>query len=178
MLPKISTYFQPPPPPPSQFCQSNCENILHTVTAEIFVRVKISYSSVRELSYAVKFRTARTMSHTLLYMHGFRMLLNFVFSTTESTKSTKLNRVRNFCDYSTEKLQFFVRCPFSYFWLESGSRELIFALSRASKHNDVEIWRPQSKKKFSYRLQYSIKYFFQKYESTKISTVRKFVTLQ
>ena len=42
-----------------------------TVIAEIFVRVKISYSSVRELSYAVDFRTARTVSHTLLYVHGF-----------------------------------------------------------------------------------------------------------
>ena len=48
-----------------------------TVIAEIFVRVKFSHSSVRELSYAINFRTARTVSHTLLYVHGFRMLLNF-----------------------------------------------------------------------------------------------------
>ena len=65
------------------------------VIAEIFVRVKISYSSVRELSYAISFRTERTVAHTLLYVHGFRMLLNFVRSA-ESTKSTKLNRVRKF----------------------------------------------------------------------------------
>ena len=31
------------------------------------------------------------------------------------------------------KLQIFVRYPFSYFWLETGSYELIFVLSKASK---------------------------------------------
>ena len=36
-----------------------------TVIAEIFVRVKISYSSLRGLSYAINFRTARAASHTL-----------------------------------------------------------------------------------------------------------------
>ena len=61
-----------------------------TVIAEIFVRVKIPYSGVRDLSYAINFRTAGTVSHTLLCVHGFRMLLNFVLSA-ESTKSTKLN---------------------------------------------------------------------------------------
>ena len=69
--------------------------IYSTEIAEIFVRVKISYSSVRELSYAINYRTAMMVSHTLLYVHGFRMLLNFVLSA-ESTKSTKLNRVRKF----------------------------------------------------------------------------------
>ena len=44
---------------------------VHTVIAEIFIRVKILYSSVRELSYAINIRTARTVSHTLLYVHGF-----------------------------------------------------------------------------------------------------------
>ena len=48
-----------------------------TVIAEIFVRVKISYSSVRELSYATNFRTVRAVSHSLAYMHGFRLLLKF-----------------------------------------------------------------------------------------------------
>ena len=66
-----------------------------TVIAEMFVRVKILYSSVHELSYAIHFRTARMVSHTLLYGHGFRMLLNFVLSA-ESTKSTKLNWLRKF----------------------------------------------------------------------------------
>ena len=32
----------------------------------------------------------------------------------------------------TVKLQIFVRYPFSYFWLETGSHELIFVLSTAS----------------------------------------------
>ena len=59
--------------------------IRDTVIAEIFVRVKISYSSARELSYAINFRTARAMSHTLVCVHSFRMLLNFVLSA----KSTK-----------------------------------------------------------------------------------------
>ena len=82
-----------------------------TVIAEIFVRVKISHSSVGELSFATNFRTARTVSHTLLYMHGFRMLLNFVLSA-ESTKSTKLNRVRKFL-----RLQYTIataQAPFSF----------------------------------------------------------------
>ena len=68
---------------------------LFTVIAEIFVCVKISYSGVRELSYAINFRTARMVSHTLLYVYGFRMLLNFILPA-EDTKSTKLNRVRKF----------------------------------------------------------------------------------
>ena len=78
-----------------RLCVRLLEVINTTVIAEIFVRVKISYSGVRGLSYAINFRTARAVSHTLLYVHGFRMLLNFVLSA-ESTKSTKLNRVRKF----------------------------------------------------------------------------------
>ena len=61
--------------------------------AEIFVLVKISHSSVRELSCGINVRTARTVSHTLLYVHGFRTLLNFVLSV-EGANSTKLTRVR------------------------------------------------------------------------------------
>ena len=56
-----------------------------TVIAEIFVRVKISYSSVCQLSYARNFRTATVVSDTLVYVYGFRMLLNFVLPV----KSTK-----------------------------------------------------------------------------------------
>ena len=67
----------------------------NTVIAEIFVRVKISYSSVCQLSYARNFRTATVVSDTLVYVYGFRMLLNFVLSA-KSTKYTKLNRVRKF----------------------------------------------------------------------------------
>ena len=37
------------------------------------------------------------------------------------------------------KLQIFVRYPFSYFWLETGSYELTFVLSRATKQNYIEI---------------------------------------
>ena len=67
----------------------------NTGIAEISVRVKISYSSVHKLSYAVNFRTARAVSNTLVNMHGFRMLLIFIFSA-KSTKYTKLNRVQKF----------------------------------------------------------------------------------
>ena len=70
-------------------------NFLQIVSRKLltncFVRIKISYSSVRDLSYALNFHTARTVSHTLLYVHGFRMLLNFVLSA-KSTKSTKLRQ--------------------------------------------------------------------------------------
>ena len=66
-----------------------------TVIAEIFVRVKISYSSVCRLSYARNFRTATVVSDTHEYVYGFRMLLNFVLSA-KSTKYTKSNRVRKF----------------------------------------------------------------------------------
>ena len=68
---------------------------LCTVIAEIFVRVTISNSSVCRLSYARNFRTATVVSDTLVYMYGFRMLLNFVLSA-KSTKYTKLNRVQKF----------------------------------------------------------------------------------
>ena len=73
----------------------------------------------------------------------------------------------------TVKLQIFVRYPFSYFCLESGSYELIFVLSRASKQNYIEIRWPQDENKFSSDIKFRT--FF---KSTKLSTVRKFVTLQ
>ena len=74
-----------------------------TVIAEFFVRVKISYSSVCQLSYARNFRTATVVSDTHAYVYGFRMLLNVL--SAKSTKYTKLkfNRVgayENLCDYS------------------------------------------------------------------------------
>ena len=72
---------------------ATCTDI--TVIAEIFVRVKVSYSSVCRLSYARNFRTATMVSDTLVYVYGFRMVLNFVLSA-KSTKYTKLNRVRKF----------------------------------------------------------------------------------
>ena len=71
---------------------SNTAHLI-TVIAEIFVCVKILYSSVCRLSYARIFRTATVVSDTLVYVYGFRMLLNFVLSA-KSTKYTKLNRVQ------------------------------------------------------------------------------------
>ena len=38
--------------------------------------------------------------------------------------------------------------------LKTGSYKLIFVLSRASKQNDVDIWGPQNKKKFSYGVEF------------------------
>ena len=66
-----------------------------SVIAEIFVRVNISYPGVRNLSYAINFHTVTVVSHTLVYMHGLRMLLNFVLAA-KSTKYAKLYRVRTF----------------------------------------------------------------------------------
>ena len=69
---------------------------VHTVIAEIFVRVKISYSSMHGLSYPRHFRTARAecaytgIRASLSYATKFRTL------TSKSTQNTKLNRVRKF----------------------------------------------------------------------------------
>ena len=53
-----------------------------------------------------------------------------------------------FAPWYTVKLQTFVRYPFSYFWLVTGSYELIFVLSRVCEENDVESQWLQSKKNF------------------------------
>ena len=76
----------------------NCKHRQGTVIAEIFVRVKISYSSIRELSYAINFRTARTVSNTTLYVHGFRMLPNFVLSA-ENTKFKSRTKIDHKINY-------------------------------------------------------------------------------
>ena len=64
-----------------------------TVFAENFVRVKISYSSVRGLPYAIDFRTSRAVSQTLVNAFGFGMLQNSVLSAKSMT-NTKLNCAR------------------------------------------------------------------------------------
>ena len=74
-----------------------------TVIAEIFVRVKSSYSTVHQISYTINVRTAVLVSCTLVHLHGFRMLLNFVLST-KSTKYAKLIAYKTFCDYSNQAL--------------------------------------------------------------------------
>ena len=51
--------------------------LFNTVIAEIFVRLKISYSSVRELSYAINFRTSRTARHTLVLRTRLLYATNF-----------------------------------------------------------------------------------------------------
>ena len=61
--------------------------------------------------------------------------------------------------------QIFVRYPFTYFWLETGSYKLIFILLRASKQNDIEIWGPQSKMKVSYGIKFSTFSKVRKYEN-------------
>ena len=62
---------------------------------------------------------------------------------------------------ATVKLQIFVRYLFSYFRLETGSYVLIFVLLRVCEKNDVETQWLQSKKKFSYGINFVL---FQKYE--------------
>ena len=64
----------------------------------------------------------------------------------------------------TVKLQIFVRYPFSYFWLETGSYELIFVLSRASKQNCIEIRWPQDKINFHPVLNFALFSKVRKYE--------------
>ena len=65
---------------------------------------------------------------------------------------------------NTVKLQIFVRYPFSYFWLETGSYKLIFVLLRASQQNHIEIRGSQNKKKFSYSIKFSTFSKYEKYE--------------
>ena len=43
-----------------------------TEITENFVRVKTSYSSLRELSHESNYHTARAVLHTLTYVHGFK----------------------------------------------------------------------------------------------------------
>ena len=74
---------------------------------------------------------------------------------------------------NTVKLQIFVRYLFSYFWLETGSYELFFVLSRVLKQNYIEIRWPQENNKFSSGIKFRT--FF---KSTKLISVLKFVTLQ
>ena len=68
-----------------------------TVIAEISTHVQNSYSSFHELSYAINFRTARAVSHSL---HSIRVWLSYAtkFRTFSQTrmKYTKLNRVWKF----------------------------------------------------------------------------------
>ena len=64
----------------------------------------------------------------------------------------------------TVKLQIFVRYPFSYFWLETGSYELIFVLSRAPKQNYIEIRWPQDKINFRPVLNFALFSKVRKYE--------------
>ena len=71
--------------------------------------------------------------------------MNLCFSGVRKTFSSCLSVLPLY----TVKSQIFVRYPFSYFWLETGSYELISVLSRASKQNYIEIRWPQDKNKFS-----------------------------
>ena len=68
-----------------------------------------------------------------LYSLLFLYSLCHLFSNCNKSSQSQHDCFRN-----TVKLQIFVRYPFSYFWLETGSYELIFILSRASKQNYIE----------------------------------------
>ena len=54
--------------------------------------------------------------------------------------------------------------PFSYFWLETGSYELIFVCLRVSKQNYIEIRWPQDKNKFSSGIKFALFSKVRKYE--------------
>ena len=81
---------------------------------------KISYSSVGRLSYARNFRTAMVVSDALVYVYGFRMLLNFVHSA-KSTKYTKLNRVWKFVRLQYPKPTIGLVCTTSWYPKCNGS---------------------------------------------------------
>ena len=111
------------------------------------------------------------LTGTLLFLSKkviFEIILHFQILQEWCTNLAKKTVCKN-----TVKLQIFVQYPFSYFWLETGLYELIFVLSRASKQNYIEIRWPQDKNKFSSGIKFRT--FF---KSMKLSTVRKFVTLQ
>ena len=81
------------------YCVSFIFTFMNTIE-EISVRVKISYSSARGLSYAINFCTARVVSHTL---HGICIWLSYATNFILSAKSTKIrNQIayENICDYS------------------------------------------------------------------------------
>ena len=82
-------------------------------------------------------------------------LWNFLLSSLWEKKKWHRNTVKS---------QIFARYPFSYFWHETGSSELIFVLSRAWKQNAVGIRGSQSEKKFSYRIKFRCTFL----KSTKI----------
>ena len=94
------------------------------------------------------------------------------------TRSMRLELLWQFLVFYC-KVTSFVRVwyPFSYFWLETGPYELIFVLSKVSKKKKKRRKSTASKHKEIF-IRFKIEYIFQKYESTNISTVRKFVTLQ
>ena len=76
-------------------CQSHClPRTMHetvTVFAEIFVRT-LAFASFRALKFSC---SEDGVAYTVIYVYGFRMLLNFVLSA-QRTKSTKSNRVQKF----------------------------------------------------------------------------------
>ena len=87
-------------------------------------------------------------------------------TSRNSTPFSKISRQHQKKKKNTVKSQILVRYPFSYSSLETGSYELIFVLSRASKQNQsnkIEIRGSQNKKKFSYSIKFNT--FF---KSTKV----------
>ena len=72
----------------------------------------MSYSCGCELSYAINFRTARTVWHTLVYVHGIRMQLNFVLLGKKYEVYEK-NYWQNFL-----QLQYSEHHTFSLQWLK------------------------------------------------------------
>ena len=78
-------------------------------------------------------------------------------------------------NYSTVKLQIFVRYLFSYFRLETGSYVLIFVLSRVCEKMTLKFNGFKAKRNFHTILNFVL---FQKYEMYKNKYRTEFVTLQ
>ena len=81
---------------------------------------------------------------------GIRLhTLRGLFVNVTTTEVTKLWVDKLCVQQYTVKLQIFVRYPFLYFWLETGSCELIFVLSTASKQITLKFDGLQTKNKLS-----------------------------
>ena len=70
---------------------------------------------------------------------NFRLSLSLSLSLSPHAPHAQYRkRFRASCNFDTVKSHVFVRYPFSYLWLETGSGELISVLSRASKQNEIK----------------------------------------
>ena len=71
-----------------------------SVITEIVVGVKISYSGIRELTYAIHFHTARMVSYTIVWVHNTCMLLSLKFVRSAKHEINEIESCTKFYNYS------------------------------------------------------------------------------